>query len=139
MKDYNIELKELNIDFEKHEKTLYINIIDISNFGILDKFYVIINKGLYNYKYNNFYEAILWYRYYISKKRNIKKRIKKDNDKNECVNRNYFSRIPHYYCNTNPEKGLNIIKEVINKFFIHYNGIPEYFNVDELDRLCYLK
>lgn len=135
--NYKEQYENLDINFEKQEKTLYINVIDISDFNIFDNFHVIINKGLCNYTYNNFYEVMLWYKYYISKNHNIKKRVKRD--QNECINRNYFSRIPHYYCNIDSKKGLNIIKEAINKYFIYYNGIPKYFEINELDKLCYLK
>lgn len=131
-KKINQILLESNLDFKQTEKSLYINFI--YGFDWDYNYTISITKGLYEYHYYCFYEVMIWYRYYTCKYHNIKSRIE-----NRICNSSYFARIPHHYRSTSPKKGLNIIKEAIILYINHYNGIPNYFTMNELDRICYLR
>lgn len=90
----------------------------------------IVNKGLYNYEYNNIYELLLWYYYYTIKYKHIEHK-----NNNRC----YFSRIPKRYKNIKTKTGLNIIKKLLDEIIIKNNGIPEYYNKNILDELIIIK
>jgi hypothetical protein len=129
-------LAEAGLDFEKTDKTLYVNYLQgfVRVYEDSDYFPVEIMKGLNKYCYYNFYEVMLWYRFYTCARRIITK-----NPTEYYSNASYFSRIPSHYRSTSPERGLSVVKEALGLYIDHYNGIPKYFTVEDFDEMCYIK
>jgi hypothetical protein len=90
----------------------------------------LINKGTQSFQCYNIYEMLLWYYYYTIKHKHIK---------HKNMNQSYFSRIPSYYKNIDPKRGLNIIKEMLDKLILKHNGIPKYYNEKVLQQIIKIK
>lgn len=112
-----------------NETCIYNNFNEIDNTDeIIDS--IIITKGTNEYFFVNVYEILLWYYFYSIKNKHIVK---------HSVDSPYFSKIPPYYRNIDPKKGLIIIKSALDQIIIKNNGIPKYFNTNILDHIFYIR
>ena len=104
---------------------------------------IIINKGSKTYYYNNLCEILIWYNYYKYSHRHIQHRNRSycdiKNKKDFSYGKIYFGIIPRHYLNINRKDGLNLIKEAIDKTILINNGIPNYYNKEELEKYVEVK
>ncbi|CAO3620750.1 unnamed protein product [Cunninghamella echinulata] len=142
--EINKLLEELKINFEIIDKCLFVYLIYGFSSHFTYKRYedgtemepirAVIKSGLVEYTFENFYEVMLWYRYYSCKRHHVVHTMYNGPAKPSLkANAAYFARLPKYYRNTPPNKGLSIVKEAMIYFITHYNGIPPYFDQNYLD------
>ena len=145
--------KELDIDFTLDDtKHVYFSFFKgyfemYYNNTIIPKWYwtekeqdrlsrIIINKGSKTYYYNNLCKILIWYNYYKYSHRHIQHRTSSycdiKNQKDFSYGKIYFGKIPRHYLHINRKDGLNLVKEALDKTILLNNGIPIYYNKDEL-------
>ena len=140
------DTKHVYFSFFKSYFEMYYNNTNIPNW-IIPKGYwtepdqdrlsrITINKGSKTYYYNNLYEILIWYNYYKYSYRHIQHRTRSycdiKNKKDFSYGKIYFGIIPRHYLHINRKDGLNLVKEALDKTILLNNGIPIYYNKDEL-------
>lgn len=138
----------LNLDFKQNDKnhlhienfpidSFYKNECGITSYGCGQNRLYCVTKGGKNYIYHNLYEMLLWYYYYATKHKHIKKYFKMKGHKIHI--KPYFSALPEYYLNIDPKKGLNIVKEAMEQLILIEGGIPHDFNPGVLNDIYTIK
>ena len=120
--------QKLNLTFDiDASKHVFFHCIHRDTFDLIDA--QAIQKGAKCFYFNNIYEVLLWYHFFTSGHKHFERKVM------GWSNKSYFSRIPPRYRNLDPKKGLNIVKEALNRILIKYNGIPPYYEAAVLEGL----
>ncbi|KAI8074466.1 hypothetical protein BC940DRAFT_44550 [Gongronella butleri] len=144
--DVDRVLCEAGIDFEPVDAMLLIHSFYANFFHWQlkegeEKHKAVITRGLKQYHFINFFEAMLWYRFYTCKRGyRVHGPSYYGNSRSiYFANSSYMSRIPADYKAIDRVKGLAIVREALSEFVEINNGIPKYYSEDVLNEtICHL-